>query len=256
MAAAPIGRAKPRHAVMTARLSPNRALPVLLAAAAATLLYFGRGQVIVGDDLFYAQRLAVNPLWHAILHSNVYLLALPMVLYKAMFAGVGLSPYWPYRSLAVALSLLCAFLFHRLERGRIGATAALAPVALLLFFGSGGEVILTGTRLPSLLAIAAGLAAWLALERRDRGGDIAASASLLLIAATSHPSGLGFLAGAAVIVWLRGARERWRSAWILAPAVFAVVAYRILYQIGGSPRASGMDLLTSHAPRLQRSRPR
>ena len=60
-----------------------------MVVAAGVLIYWGRGQVMWGDDLFYAQRLSQNHLGHAIIHSNVYLIALPMVLYKAMFEVFG-----------------------------------------------------------------------------------------------------------------------------------------------------------------------
>ena len=68
----------------------------------------------VGDDLFYAQRLTEHSLGHVILHSNLYLIALPMVLYKAMFEVFGIGDYLPYRLVAVGLSLLCAGLFYAL----------------------------------------------------------------------------------------------------------------------------------------------
>ena len=60
-------------------------------ASVGALIYWGRGQVMAGDDLFYAQRLSENPLGHAILHSNQYLIALPMVAYKAMFVVFGIG---------------------------------------------------------------------------------------------------------------------------------------------------------------------
>ena len=114
-------------------------LAVAMAAAVVVLLYWGRDQVMVGDDLFYAQRLAENPLWHAILHSNLYLLALPMALYKAMFELFGIGSYLPYRLVAIALALVCVGLFYALARRRIGGLYALAPTILILFFGSGGR---------------------------------------------------------------------------------------------------------------------
>ncbi len=216
-------------------------LAALFAASALALLYAGRGQVIAGDDLFYAQRLAQGSLGHTILHGNVYLLALPMVVYKALFATVGIEPYWVYRLLAAVLSLLCAALLYRLARPLAGLVVAAATAAVLVVLGPGGEVILSGARLPSLMAIASGLAAWLALARDARRSDVLASV-LLTISVTSHPSGLGFLAGAAVLIGLRGT-SRWRTVWVLAAPAAAVVAYQAFFQIHGSPRADVAALL-------------
>ena len=171
-------------------------LALAMVVAAGALIYWGRGAVMIGDDLFYAQRLSDDDLGHAILHSNLYLLALPMALYKAMFEVFGIGSYLPYRLAAIILALLCATLFYSIAGRRIGSLLALAPTILLLLFGSGWEVLITGARIPSLIAIASGLAAILLLEREDAGGD-AWAAVLLCVSATSHPAGLGFLAAAA-----------------------------------------------------------
>ena len=133
-------------------------LALAMVVAAGALIHWGRGQVMTGDDLFYAQRLSENTLGHVILHSNVYLIAVPMVVYKAMFELFGIGSYVPYRLAAIVLALLCAALFYSIARRRIGSLLALAPTILLLFLGSGWEELITGMRLPSLFAIASGLA--------------------------------------------------------------------------------------------------
>jgi hypothetical protein len=210
----------------------------------AALVYWGRGQVMVGDDLFYAQRLAENSLGHAILHSNLYLIALPMALYKAMFELFGIGSYLPYRLVAIALALLCAGLFYVIARRRIGGLLALAPTVLLLFYGSGGEELLTGARIPSLLAIASGLGAILALERENVRGDILA-AVLLCVSATSHPTGLGFLAASAIVIAFRPAPRRWTTAWVVAIPAALVAAFLIFYQrTANTPHQGIADVLS------------
>ena len=200
-----------------------------MAVAAIALIHWGRGQVMLGDDLFYAQRLSENTLGDAILHSNLYLIALPMALYKAMFEVFGIGSYLPYRLAAVALALLCAGLFYVIASRRIGSVLALAPTILLLFLGSGWEVLITGMRIPSLIAIASGLAAVLLLERADARGD-AWAAVLLCVSATSHPSGLGFLAAAAVLIAFRPSTERWRSSWVVLLPAALFGAFLVFYQ--------------------------
>lgn len=223
------------------------ALAILAAAmvvAVGALLHWGRGQVMAGDDLFYAQRLAENSLGHTILHSNLYLLALPMALYKAMFELFGIGSYLPYRLVAVVLALLCAGLFYAIARRRIGGLLALAPTVLLLFFGSGWEELITGTRIPSLVAIASGLGAILALEREDRRGDVLAAA-LLCVSATSHPTGLGFLAAGAVMIAWRPSPRRWTSAWVALIPAALVAAFLIFYQrTADTPQQGISDVLS------------
>jgi hypothetical protein len=191
-----------------------------MAASAAALFWFGRGQTIRGDNLEYAVRLSTEPLGHTLLHTppNKYLIAVPLLVYKAMFEIFGLTSYVPYRIVAIGLTLLCAALFYALIRRRIGDLLAIPPTLILLFFGSGFEEVMTAIRLPSLIAIACGLGALLLLERRDLAADVLAAA-LLCVAVASHPTGVAFTAAAAVLILLRPSPERWTRVWVfLAPA--------------------------------------
>ena len=200
-------------------------LAAALVASAALLLYAGRGQVIREDAMFYAFRLAHDPFAEAAFTSplNLYLIALPLALYRGMFEVFGLGVDLPYRLVSTALVLACGVLFYTLARRRIGDLAAILPTALLVLFGAAGEVVASAIRIPMLIAIAAGLGALLALERRDLRGDLLA-ATLLVASVLSHPVALGFLLAATVVLWFRPPSERWTSAWIvLIPgAVFAV----------------------------------
>ncbi len=227
-------------------MRPTRGELLLLLVACSTAtafaLFAGRDQVIRGDDLFYAQRLAEGSVGHVILHSNVYLLALPMVLYKAAFATAGMKAYWVLRAMAGLLSAACAAILYLLLRPRAGPRCALAAAVVLMLLGAGAEVILTGQRLPTLIAIGTGLGAWLALGRGTSRGDLTASA-LLTIAVTSHPAGLGLLAGAGVLVLLSGSGARFRRLWILLLPAAAFGAYHAFFQIGGDSRATFADLV-------------
>jgi hypothetical protein len=197
-------------------------LAAAMAASAAALLYVGRDQVIRGDELGYAARLASDSFGHALLHSppNKYLIAVPLVLYDAMFELFGLAADLPYRVVVTALVLLCAGLFFMLARRRVGDLFALAPTVLLLFFGTGWETVLTPIRIPSLIAVASGLGGLIALERRTTRADIAAAA-LVTASVASHPTGLAFLAAAGVLVVLRPPPERFTRLWV--PAIPAAV---------------------------------
>ena len=191
-------------------------LGLAMVAAVALLVYWGRGQWFSSDDLKYGARLATEPLGHAMLHPppNKYLIAFPLLLYKGLFEAFGMHSYVAYRITGILLALLCAGLLFALLRRWLPDRFALPPTILMLFFGEGWEVIATPIRIPSQIALAAGLGMLLALERRDRRGDLAAMV-LLAISLGSHPIGISFAASGALIVLL-SSRDGWRRLWLVA----------------------------------------
>jgi hypothetical protein len=195
-----------------------------MALAAFLLAYWSRGEWFGDDDLGYAVRLAADPLGHAILHPppDKYLIAFPLLLYKALFETVGLDSYRPYRVIGILLVLLCAGLLFVLLRRWLPERFAVPPTFLMLFFGAGSEVVVTPVRIPSQIALAAGLGMMLALERRDRRGDLTALI-LLVISLGSHPVGISFAAIGAVMIVL-SSRDGWRRLWVIVipGALFAV----------------------------------
>ena len=197
--------------------------------SAIALLWIGRDQTIRGDDLAYATRLATQGLSHALLHTppNKYLIAVPLVVYRVLWSIFGLDDYFPPRLLAVALVLTSGGLFYALVRQQVGYVLALLATVMLLFFGSGWEELLTAMRLPSLIAVASGLGALLALTKRELLWDVVAT-GLLCVAVASHPTGVALTAAAAVVVLLSPAPRRWTRAWVfLVPAAIFLAWYLI-----------------------------
>lgn len=96
-------------------------------------------------------------------------------------------------------------------RRRLGPVVALAPTLLILFLGS-TPVLLAPYTWVFAQSTAAGLAALIALERRDRVGDAAACA-LLLLSVASFTLGIPFLVGVAILIALDP--ERFRRAWVV-----------------------------------------
>jgi hypothetical protein len=212
----------------------DRALALLVLAgamvlSAIALLWIGRDQTIHGDDLEYATRIATQGLSHALLHTpaNKYLIAVPLVVYRVLFSVFGLNDYFPPRLLTVALVLTSGGLFYALVRQHVGYVLALLATVMLLFFGSGWEEVLTAMRLPSLIAVASGLGALLALTKRELLWDVIAT-GLLCVAVASHPTGVALTAAAAVMVLLSPAPGRWTRAWVfLVPAAVFLAWYLI-----------------------------
>lgn len=52
--------------------------------------------------------------------SGGYLIAAPLLVYKALFETAGLGGYAAHRAVAIALVLTCAILFFALARRRVG----------------------------------------------------------------------------------------------------------------------------------------
>jgi hypothetical protein len=204
---------------------PPQTLPLIgvgvaMVTAAIVLGYDERGQTLKGDEWDYAIRLSAQPLGHALLQPppDKYLMAVPLLLYKGLFETVGIDSYTPYRVVQIALVILCGSLFFTLARRRVGDLLAVPPTILLLFFGSASEVVVTPLRIPSLIAIAAGLGTLITLERRSLQSDLTACL-LLAISLASHPESVAFAASAMVLVLLRPAPGRWRRSWVFVAPV-------------------------------------
>jgi hypothetical protein len=210
-----------------------------------TLIYLaGRGQTLKGDEWGIALRLAADPLFHAILNPppGKYLIVLPLLFYKAAFSAIGIADYLPYRLVGMALTVITAALFLVLAARRVGPLMALPGAVLILFLGSSGEVTSTALRIPTQVALVAGLGMLLFLERRDLRTDLAAC-GLLLVSITSHPLGTAFAAAAAVLVLARPVPERWRRAWVFgAPLIVFAVWYLTLREPVSAGPSLGAEL--------------
>lgn len=194
-------------------------LAVAYLAAAILILVWGKGQTFINDEWNY---LVVFRGWNleTLLHpQNGHLIAFPLVVYKAMYATVGTTSHLPYQVATVVLHLLVATLFFQLVRGRVDLAVAVALTVLVVFFGAGWDTIMGAYELPNLLGMAAGLGMLLALERRTRGGDLAACV-LLALSLASFSVGIAFAIGALLAILL-GGRADWRRLWVvLLPAAF------------------------------------
>jgi hypothetical protein len=190
--------------------------------------FAGSGQTLKGDEWGFADRLATEPLFHAILHPppGKYLIVLPMLFYKVAFSAIGIGSYLPYRLVGMALTTATAALFLLLAARRVGPLVALPGAVLILFLGSSSEVTATALRIPTQIALVAGLGMLLCLEHRDLRADLAAC-GLLLISITSHPLGTAFAASAAVLVLSRPAPERWRRVWVFGVPLLVFAAWYV-----------------------------
>lgn len=198
-----------------------------MAVAAAVILHETRGTTLRVDEWVWALQRRGHGLGTFLEPHNGHFSLVPLVLYKALFATVGIEHYAPYRVMIVVAHLLCTGLLFVYASRRIGEVAALLPAALLLTLGPGWQDILWPFQVAWLISLAAGLGALLALDRGDRRGDVTACVLAALSLASCGlgiPIALGLLAE---LLWGRRAR---RDAWIVAGPLALYVVWWLGYQ--------------------------
>ncbi len=216
---------------MTARRATEIVLGVAMAASLGLIVAATNGQGFAIDELYYYARLAVfegglfhydNPFspQYLLAPFNGHLALGGRFVYETVFATVGAhyTVFVVVNALGICASAGLLFVF---ARRRIGNVAALAPALLILFFGVAREQFLWPLDFNTSVALAAGLAAILCLQRENRRGDVLACL-LLAVSAAMIEVGLAFIVGAALLIAMTP--ERWRRAWI-------VVAPLVLYAI-------------------------
>ncbi|PZS10446.1 MAG: hypothetical protein DLM64_08600 [Solirubrobacterales bacterium] len=196
---------------------------MVMIAAAALLLHVTRGESLISDEWnFFAYRRHGSEALFAPNQGGLDLVSL--LVYRAVFRLFGPNTTI-LRFILVALELVCAGLFFELARQRVGDWIALGGATLLLFLGS-GALLVTTVGITLYLAVAFGLAALIAIERRSLRADVAAC-GLLALAVASYSAALPFAAGAVIAIGLRPARLRWRRAWVVAAPLLGYGIWRI-----------------------------
>ena len=157
---------------------------------------------------------------------NGNLMLVPLLLYQAVIGLFGLDIYWPFRALTIAFTLLCSVLLFIYLRRRIGDWLAFFPAVFLPAFGAAFWIQTTSLGLVWTISISAGLGSLIALDRRDRRGDLMAAA-LLAVSIGSHSAGVAFAAAVAISVSLRPWPERWRRIWVWLLSVCLYLAWSV-----------------------------
>lgn len=194
-------------------------LGIAMAISATWLMVAGKDMTFSGDDIFYYARLVTDSgvteqsggLEYFFAPHNSHLQILPKLMYRGLFLTIG-ADYTVFRAIEVGAVLVSVLLFFVLARRHVRPYAALIPSVLLLFFGYGEQTFLWAFSIHTVGALAFGLGALLALERRDRRGDALACGLLVLSVATVE-LGVAFALGIGLSILLRG--DRWRRIWIV-----------------------------------------
>ncbi len=199
---------------MLKRHWPVLVLGCAILASTLLLLYLSRGLAPLVDQWGYIYAYRSWSLETLLTPHNGHLMALSILLYKAMFAVFGVESQVPYQLVNYALSATVASLLFVLMRNRVGDLLALAAAVLMLFYGAGADVIMPTFAFPNLLGLALGLAALLALRRASLKGDLA-TCVLLTVSVVSYSIGIVFIAGAIAAIALRPPGQRLRRVWVV-----------------------------------------
>ena len=193
------------------------ALCVMLFVGGTLIVYAGRHLTFFYDEWAFILTRRGGGLHTFLDPHNGHLVLFPVLVYKLLFATVGLRHYFPYELITVLLHLLCCALLFGLVRHRVGPWLALASAALLLFMGSAWQVLLWPFQIGYLASVAGGLGALLLLERPRPRREAFASA-LLVWSIASSGVGIPFVAAVAVLLIAR--RRPWRQLWVPALPLF------------------------------------
>jgi hypothetical protein len=220
------------------------ALGAAIAIYAAVAIYLMRGTTLFVDEVsLFLENRGLDP--RTLLEPlNGHIIVFSRLVYAIGYDLVGPASA-VYHVIEVVGAALAAGVLFVIVRRRVGAPLALAAAILLLFLGSAWEVILVPSGYPNVYSVTFGLGAWLALDRGDRHGDLAACALLVAAIAVSDIS-LAFLAGALVRVGIEGPRRR---VWIPTVPLVLYGAWFAAVQVGtipnGESSAQASNLLTA-----------
>ncbi len=154
---------------------------------------------------------------------NEHIVVIPVLITQLFLRIFGMTSAMPeFVLLTVGLLATAVLLYIYVER-RIGSWPALFAATLILFLGPAYEVLLWTFEISYVGSMLFGLAMLLALERRDRRGDVIACVSLLLCFGFSS-LGIAF-AVAGVVAILVSPRQTWRE------RAFVVAVPVVLYSL-------------------------
>jgi hypothetical protein len=222
------------------------AVGVAAVGAAALLLHVGRGLTWFYDEWSWILQRRTGSLDDFLANHNGHLNLVPVMVYKAMWAVFGLTDYTAFRVLDVVLHVAtCGLLLVYLRR-RTSPWFAVGAAIAVLYLGYAYQDLLWPFQIQYIGAVAAGLGAFLLLDRRDRAGDMGAALALGIAVACS---GVGLPFAGAVAVELAVRRDSWRRLWVpLAPLALWGLWY---LQYGQSQvKASNIDIAPGNAARM------
>ncbi|MDQ3932056.1 MAG: hypothetical protein M3252_04360 [Actinomycetota bacterium] len=195
-----------------------------LMSGLAVLVVAGAGQWFVIDEWVFLTDRRLDDVRGLFVPHNEHWSTLPIVLWRGLFAAVGLRSYWPYLLAALAVHVGVAHLLWRVQR-RAGVMpgVAIATSGLFLVFGAGAENMLSAFAVTFNASLLLGLGHVLLVDhegrfdRRDLWGLVLALGGLL-----SSGVAVTMVGVAGLVAFLR---RGWRAGLVTVgpPAVVLVI---------------------------------
>jgi hypothetical protein len=197
---------------------------VLGLVCGAVLLFLGRSLTFWFDDWTFVTFSGSG--WDYFRPHNEHLIALPLALFRATFAIVGLQSYLPYLVELIALHLLTVAAAYLLMRRRLGPAWATVLSVPLLFLGAGSENLYWAFQATFVGSVLFGLWALVFVEAGGRRS--AAIASLMLLGSVlCSAMGLFFVVAVFARTFLDAGLRRRVS--VVVPSVAAYAAWYIAF---------------------------
>ena len=199
-----------------ARLAVSDGLPRRIFVVSATvafllLLALGSATTFRVDDWdLVANRSLLDPA-SLVRPYNQQFIAVPIVIFRLIYAVVGLHSYLPYLAVLLALHIATATVVRHVVSEFAGEVPGLAAGILFLFLGSGYENLNAAFQIGQVIATGSGV---LAMDLAIRHRRSRAAAVLFMVALASHAIGAAYLAGTIVAML---AFDRRRVAWMAIP---------------------------------------
>jgi hypothetical protein len=223
---------------------------ILVLASGAWLLYQNRNLWFGGDDWFIILDRRLNPgpgqlgIWDA---HNEHWVTVPVLLWRALMALVGVRHYWPYAlATIVAHCAVIALLWVLMVRARIRPWVALGFTALTAIPGVGLENLTAAWQVTLVASLALGLAALVVTpERGSPGWRDGVAAVLLTIGVMCSGVGITMLGVVLLVVVVR---RDVRSA--IAVGALPTLAYAVWYATYGRKSSDVTALSYRSVPRF------
>jgi hypothetical protein len=222
----------------TRRNAPLVLLGAALLASAAMLLVLTRELTFFQDTwefLMNRRDLTVDNLLRP---HNEHIVLIPVTIELFFLHVFGMGSALPEYLLLIAMVLVAAVLLFVYARRRVGDWLALMATALLLFVGPAWSDLLWPFELAFVGSVLFGIAMLVALDRKDRAGDVLACV-FLAIASGFSSLGIAFMAAAAVHLLVHRRERGWRRAWFVA---IPVVLFGLWYLGWGHEAESHLSL--------------
>ena len=203
---------------------------VYIAAAVPVLLWIGSYRWFLGDEWGFLSDRSVN--FHDLMRPyNQHWSTLPLLIYRGVYALVGLHEYWPYQLVVIVLHLTAAVLLRVVMR-RAGVNPWIATIAAGVFvlFGPAEDNILWAFQIGFTGALVLGLAQLILadhdgpIDRRDWLGLFVG----LLCLITSGQA-LALIAAAGLVCVLR--RRWWAAAFHTVPLAVIYLTWYVLADV-------------------------